>query len=133
MAIEGVQTRWSFPAGASLAGLQFTFVKLNSSGQVIPCAAVTDRPIGVVQDTPASGGTATVCVMGITKLVTGAAASSGLAVGTDIGTDAAGAGLAIVPGTDTTKYLVGTVIEASVAAAEYCSVWVSCPNAGRAT
>ena len=37
-----------------------------------------------------------------------------------------------VPGTDTTKYLVGTVIEASAAAAEYCSVWVNCPTAGRA-
>ena len=130
MAIEGVQTRWSFPAGANLT--QYTFVKLTSTGTVIPCAATTDRPIGVVQDAPLSGDTATVCVIGITKLVTGAAATTGLPVATDIGTDASAAGLAIVPGTDTTKYLVATVIEASAAAAEYCSVWVNCPTAGRA-
>lgn len=129
MAIEGLQGygRWSFVAGANLT--QFTFVKLNSSGQVIPCAAVTDRPIGVVQDAPLSGDTATVCAYGITKIVTGAAA---LAFGATIGTDASGNAVALTPGTDTTKYLVGTVIGASSAATEYCSAWINCPSAGRA-
>lgn len=132
MAIEGLQTtgRWSFIAGANLT--QFTFVKFDSNGHVIPCAATTDRPIGVVQDNPNSGDVATVCGYGITKLVTGSAASSGLAVGTTIGTDASGDALAIVAGTDTTKYLVGVVIEASAAPTEYCSAWINCPSAGRA-
>lgn len=132
MAIEGIQTRWTFPAGADLSSAQFTFVKLNSSGQVIQCAATTDRPVGILQDNPKSGDMATVCVAGISKLVTGSAASSGLAVPTTVGTDASGAALAVVAGTDTTKYLVGVVVEASAAATEYCSVLINCPSAARA-
>lgn len=133
MAIEGVQTLWSYTAGASLANAQYTFVKLNGTGdQVIQCSAVTDIPVGVLQDNPASGETATVCIFGLTKLVTGAAASSGLAAGQQIGTDAAGAALAITPGTDTTKYLVGRVLYASAAAAEYVSAFIDCVAPGRA-
>lgn len=131
MAIEGVQTLWSFTAGANLT--QYTFVKLNSQGQVVPCAAVTDQPIGVVQDSPNSGDTATVCGIGISKVVTGSAASGGLAVGTSISTDASGDALAITPGTDTTKYLVGVVVEASANPGELVSAWVMCPGAGRAS
>lgn len=130
MAYEGVQTRWSFPAGADLSSAQFTFVKLNSSGQVVPCAAATDRPIGVLQDNPKSGDRATVCSIGITKVVTGSGGA--LAVGQTIGTDASGDAAAITPGTDTTKYLVGVVVEASSAATEYASAWINCPSAGRA-
>lgn len=130
MAYEGIQTRFSFPAGANIT--QFTFVKLNTSGQVIPCAAVTDRPIGVAQDAPLSGDTCTVCIAGITKLVTGAAATSGLAVGQAISTDASAAALAIAAGTDTTKYLVGVVVAASAVNGELVSALINCASAGRA-
>lgn len=130
MAFEGIQSqgRWSFPAGANLT--QFTFVKLNSQGQVIPCAATTDRPIGVVQNNPNTGDTATVCGIGITKLVTGSGGA--LAIGATIGTDASANAAAVTSGTDTTKYLVGVVVGASSAATEYCSAWINCPSAGRA-
>jgi hypothetical protein len=43
---------------------QYTFVKLNSSGEAIAVAAATDVPIGVLQNAPTSGQEAEVLVVG---------------------------------------------------------------------
>jgi len=37
-------------AGASLKGLEGYAVKLDANGNVIPCSATTDAPIGVLED-----------------------------------------------------------------------------------
>jgi len=72
----------SVPAGADLSALQYTFVKLNSSGQVVACAAVTDTPLGILQNKPTSGQTAEVGVHGVSKLVASAAVTPGALIGT---------------------------------------------------
>lgn len=101
-------------AGADLSAAQYKFVKLNPSGQAILVAAATDKPIGVLQNSPASGGEANVTISGGTKFV----GSGSIAVGAQIGSDANGKGAALVAGTDTTKYVVGTVLVATGADGE---------------
>lgn len=125
MAYEGPQVRVSFKAGADLSAKQFYFVKLDSTeGQVVVCAGTTDKPIGVLQNAPASGGEAIVAVSGVSKVNSDAA----LSVADLIGTAADGQAAAYAPGTDTTKYIVGQVIAASANAGEYASAVINCPG-----
>ena len=44
-----------FTASADLSAKQYYFVKLSSETKVTVCSAVTDKPIGVLQNKPASG------------------------------------------------------------------------------
>ena len=114
-------------AGADLSAKQYTFVKLNSSGQAVAVAAATDNPIGILQNAPLSGQEAEVLVIGGSKLVLG-----GTVATTDVlSTTATGTGVAIVNGTDTTKYALGSVLAGGVSG-EYGTVLVNCANAGRA-
>ena len=109
-------------AGADLRTNQFKFVKENSSGKLVPIAAATDVPYGVQQNDPRDGEAVMVVRSGVTKLV----GAANLAPGAFIGTTAAGIGTAIVPGTDTTKYVAGTVVEGNGAANSLASVTVNC-------
>lgn len=120
----------SLKAGADLsaATAQYKAVKLDASGDAILCAATTDKPLGVLQNTPASGGTAEVLVAGVTKVRSDAA----LAIGDQIGTAADGEFAVYVHGTDTTKYIIGTVLRASGAAGGYATALVSTLSIGRA-
>ena len=70
----------AYPAGADLSAAtrQFSIVKLNSSGQVVPVAAADDKPVGVLLNSPTSGQVAEVAMLGETKLRVG---------GTDIALD----------------------------------------------
>lgn len=116
-------------AGADLSALQFTFVKQNSSGQVVAVAAATDVPIGVLQNAPTSGQEATILVTGGTKLKAGAT----ITLGTHfvLGTTSAGAATPLAPGTDTTKYILGVPL-ATAASGDIMSVIVNCASPGRA-
>ena len=67
-------------------------------------------------------------VAGGTKVV----ASAALSVGTLIGTDNAGKADAKVPGTDTTEFVVGTVIFAAGADGEIATAVVNCAAPSRA-
>lgn len=125
MAVEQPGFTTSLVAGSSLASSQFLFGKLNSSAQVIPCAGATDKPVGIIQNDCASGGEATVMVEGISKLIAGGT----IAVDDLIGTDSAGKGVAYVPGTDTTKYIVGRALEAA-SSGEAFTVLFSCMSIG---
>jgi hypothetical protein len=115
-------------AGEDLSGAQYKFVKINTSGQAVACAAATDKPIGVLQNDPTSGKEAIVTVVGGTKVL----ASASLDEGTLIGTTAAGKAGAKTPGTDVTHYVVGTVILASGADGEILTAVVNCANPHRA-
>jgi len=126
--IAGYAVRITLPAGADLSTKQYYFVKVNSSGQAVLCSAATDRPIGVLQNTPESGEEASVLVVGGTKVV----ASASLDEGTLIGTTSAGKAGAKVPGTDTTNYAVGTVIFAAGADLELLTAVVNCAAPARA-
>lgn len=96
-------------AGADLSADQFCFVKF-SSGTIAICAAATDIPIGVLQNTPLSGESAELMLDGISKLIAGGT----IAAGGQIGTDASGHAVAYVAGTGTTNYVVGTAMQAAV-------------------
>lgn len=126
--IAGYAVRITLPAGADLSAKQYYFVKVNTSGEAVLCSAATDRPIGVLQNSPRSGEEASVLVVGGTKIV----ASASLDEGTLIGTTSAGKAGAKVPGTDTTNYAVGTVILASGADLELLTAVVNCANPHRA-
>jgi len=114
-------------AGADLSAKQYFFVKINSSGDAVLCSAATDKPIGVLQNDPASGEEASIVVVGGTKLVTSAACDEG----TVVGTASTGKGAPYVAGTDSTKFIVGSVILASGADNEIATVIVNCASAAR--
>lgn len=116
-------------AGADLSTKQYTFVKLNASGEAIAAAAATDIPIGVLQNAPTSGVEAEVLVSGGTKIVAGAA----IGEGAQIGTSATGKAVALVAGTDTTKFVVGTLLTESAADGNIVTAVVNCANPGRAS
>lgn len=64
-------------AGADLSALQYTFVKLNSSGQVVAASVLGEKVFGVLQNKPTQGQPAEVTVIGVTKLVSSAAITAG--------------------------------------------------------
>lgn len=127
MAIEIPLFQHSFIAGGDLSAKQYHFVKLNTSGQVVIVAAVTDKPVGILQNAPASGGVAEVMLAGISKMV----ADADLAIGDQIGASSDGQAATYAPGTDTTKYIVGEVLTANTAAGGIVSVAFNCMGAGR--
>jgi hypothetical protein len=98
-------------AAADLSTKQYHFVKLATATTVNVCDAVTDVPIGVLQNNPASGGTATICVLGVSKVV----ADATLAAGDVIGTSADSQAQPVVRGTETTVTVTGQAITAGSA------------------
>lgn len=125
MAFNGPQTRIpGLVAGADLTAAQYHFVKLSAANTVVICAAVTDHPIGVLQNDPGDTEEATVCAIGVTKVSSDAALVAGAAIGTSADGQAVTYTVA-----DTTKYIVGHVLTATANAAEIATVFVNCPAA----
>jgi hypothetical protein len=127
--INNYSVRATFVAGADLSTKQYTFVKLNSSGQVIAVAADTDVPVGVLQNNPVSGAEASVLIVGGTKIVASASAALGTVLA--IGTTSAGKAVNR-PVTDTTKYTLGIYLEAPGADGDIVAAVVNCANPTRA-
>lgn len=98
-------------AAADLSSKQYHFVSLASSTTVNVCSAITNSPIGILQNKPESGEQAIVAVSGISKVV----ADGTIAAGNFIGTSADGQADAIGSGTDTTVYVMGQGLEAGTA------------------
>ena len=67
-------------------------------------------------------------IVGGTKIVAGAAIGEGALVGTS----SAGKAVALVAGTDTTKYVVGTLLTESAADGNIVTAVINCANPGRA-
>jgi hypothetical protein len=126
--IANAAVKITLPAAADLSTKQYHFVKINTSGQAALCAAATDKPIGVLQNTPASGEEAVITVVGGTKVVASASLDEGVASGT---TSAGKAGAKTV-GTDTTNYIVGQIILAAGADAEIATALINCASPARA-
>ena len=114
-------------AGADLSALQYNFVKLNGSGQAVACSALTDKPIGVLQNSPLSGQEAEVVVIGGTKVKAGV---GGLAPGNAVKVLATGLAGVMTPGTDLTHYLVGQSLT-TAAANEFATITLNCASAAR--
>jgi len=125
--ISNYSVKVTLVAAADLSALQYTFVKLDSAGKAA-AAAATDIPIGVLQNAPTSGQEAEVLIVGGTKIVAGAAISEGALVGTS----STGKAVALVAGTDTTKYVVGTLLTESGASGDVVTAVINCANPGRA-
>ena len=69
-AYEGAQLReGTLKAAADLSSKQYHFVKLASATTVNVCSAITDVPIGILQNDPESGETAVITIFGISKMV----------------------------------------------------------------
>jgi hypothetical protein len=126
--ISNYSVKVTLVAGADLSTKQYTFVKLDSSGQAVAASGATDIPVGVLQNAPTAGQEAEVLIVGGTKIVAGAAIGEGALVGTS----AAGKAVALVAGTDTTKYVVGTLLTESAADGNIVTAVVNCANPGRA-
>lgn len=131
MATEIPGITQSFVAGADLSTKQYHFVKLDGTTRrtIVACSAVTDIPVGVLQNNPTAGKMATVMSVGQSKIV----ADANLACNDRIGTSADGQAAAYVAGVDTTKYLVGYVLDENTAAGGLISAWISCIAPARGT
>jgi hypothetical protein len=129
MAFEYVdtQSKISLAAGADLSSSQYFIVKLSGAGVVL-CDDVTDVPIGVLQNDPESGETASVAVDGITKVV----ADEAISVGALIGVTAAGKAVDLTAGTDTTAYIIGQAITAATADGDVITITLDCKSPARA-
>ena len=115
-------------AGADLSAKQFHFVEIDpGTGNVTAVNAATDRPIGVLQNTPAQGQIAEITVVGGTKVAAGGTASPGEPV---FSSASATAVTLAFGGTGSAAYVVGTFLEAAAAGTITTAV-IDCTNAGR--
>ena len=101
----------TFTAAADLSSKQYHFVVLASATTVNVCSAITDLPIGILQNNPESGEQAVVQIFGISKVVADGTIAAARWIGTSADSQAAG----ITPGSDTTVYVMGQAIQAASA------------------
>lgn len=105
---------------------QYLIVKSNGTDRTyVPCAADTDQPSGIAQDTPASGGALGVMNLGISKVLAGGT----LVAGNRYGPDANGKAVAkqeTSSGADYGEWVLGEVIEGA-ASGELATVTVGTP------
>jgi len=125
--ISNYSVKVTLVAGADLSAKQYNFVKLNGSGQAVAVAAITDIPIGVLQNAPRSGEEASVLVSGGTKLVAGEA----ITLPAFLSTTSAGKADKVAI-TDTTQFVVGQALTAAGGDAEVITAVINCANPTRA-
>lgn len=83
MATWGNQIKETMLAGADLSSSQFTFVKMNTTNRTVVAAGNGEAAFGVLQNDPASGEAAAVCVHGRTLIEVGETLTAGDSVGID--------------------------------------------------
>lgn len=114
----------SFIAGGTLTTKQFYFVKLSADNTVVVCDGATDKPIGILQNKPASGQSAKVRMIGVSKLVS----SGNIGYGVDVGTDGSGKAVAKTTNKDIAPCVV---LQGATADGEIMVVAISTANANR--
>tara|TARA_R110000824_G_scaffold31342_5_gene102141 strand:- start:5183 stop:5602 length:420 start_codon:yes stop_codon:yes gene_type:complete len=127
----GGSTIVSFEAAGDLSSSQYKLVKLDANGKVVIVAATTDIPVGVLQNAPASGSTASVLVCGVSKVSADAAINEGVMLKTSadgqvttISMDAAlAASEALTP-----TLCIGVAYTAAGGAAELITAGINCLN-----
>ena len=123
----------SFEAAGDLSSSQYKLVKLDGDGKVVIVAATSDVPVGVLQNAPASGGTASVLVCGVSKVSADAAIDEGklLKPSADGQVAAATPDLAIVENesdTLTGVHTIGVAYTAAGGAGELITAGINCLN-----
>lgn len=75
----------SLPANVDLSAKQYTVVELNTSGKLIAATAITNIPVGILQNKPDAadkpGHIVPVGAGGVSKIVLGATLTPGVLVG----------------------------------------------------
>lgn len=130
MAYEGPHTLklTGLTASADLTAKQYYFVKISGDNTVTVCAAVTDVPIGVLQNAPDDGEAAEVVCIGVTKI----SGDEDLTAGDAIGSSSDGQAQVVTVGTETTVYLAGRVLYGNGAAGGLATAVINCASAARA-
>lgn len=129
MAYEASQPlKITLEAAADLSAKQYYFVKVDSNGKAAVCAALTDVPVGVLQNKPTSGQAAEIVVVGVSKV----SSDAGLNEGDLIGPSADGQADARVIGTDTTHYVGGQMLTATGGAGVIGTAIINCAAPARA-
>lgn len=126
MAVELQVFDDSFEAAADLRTKQFYLVKLDANRKVVLASAATDNIIGVLQNKPNTGQSAKVRLIGISKVVAGAAFT--LATNTWLTSDANGKAVAAAPAAGTNNGVVGQPYESATAADDIVTALVNAPN-----
>lgn len=115
-------------ASADLSAKQYHYVKMSGEKTVTVTAAVTDVPVGVLQNNPTSGQEAEIVCIGVTKVV----GDEDLAAGDIIGTSNDGQAQKVVVGTETTVYITGQVLNGNGAAGGIATAVINCAAPARA-
>lgn len=110
-----------YTASSDLSTSPFRAVRLSGVRTVTAISAITDKPLGVLQNTPASGETAQIMASGRSKME----ASAAITAGATVGVSANGRAVTIVPGTDTTQYVLGIAEDTCANAGEFISVYLT--------
>jgi hypothetical protein len=115
-------------AGEDLSAAQYKFVKLdNADGTVKAVSGATDRPFGVLQNSPTAGQIAEVTIVGGSKVEAGGSAS----VGQALFSNASALGVTLAFGTTgSAAFVVGTFVENAASGAITTAV-IDCANSGR--
>lgn len=107
----------SLKAAADLRTHQYKFVKLDGNGNVVLCSAAGERVLGILQNKPNTGETASVRIIGVSKIICSAA----IATPNRIATDAAGlakAAARLVQASGNASNVAGDLLRASGAVNE---------------
>ena len=96
-------------ATADLSALQYTFVQLTTLGGVTGTTINTQRPIGILQNTPTSNQACEIMVSGVSKLITATTAC----VPNDLVGSTAG-GRAVTLTTGSSAWYAAQVLETAV-------------------
>ena len=106
-------------AGTDLTDFQYHVMKIDSADSgILPCAATTDIPVGVLQYGVQAGEAAEICYAGITKIKlettedsTNSIAAQTVRPGNILTTSANGQALKTVAGASVTSYSVAVALE----------------------
>ena len=121
---------YTFKAAGDLSDKQYYHMKLSGDDTVTTCTAVTDLPVGVLQNKPAAANrSAVVRVLGQSYV----SSDAGLTAGNLIGTQSDGQADAKTPGTDTTEYVTGQIIVGTGAAGDLAIAVINCIAPHRAS
>ncbi|CAB4122315.1 Bacteriophage VT1-Sakai, H0018 [uncultured Caudovirales phage] len=106
MATDNIGMNLSLVAAADLSAKQFLVVKADSAGKAALAGASDTNQIGIVQNKPTAGQTATIRFAGVSK----AAAGGTIAAGGAVTSDSAGKVIAATTG----KQIIGTALTGGV-------------------
>jgi len=105
----------------SLSTKQYTFVKMDTDGTAITGSAITDKMIGILQNSPGVGGECELMVNGVGKVYT----TNSMSIGDKVGVHTDGTAITL-GGSETTANVYGICLEASGGTGQLATILFSC-------